>query len=175
MDISSSFFSQLSILHFTWQEKHFEGWISLEKKTFYQILILLPADFRKFAKNFGQRCQNCNQRAQCVFFSYFLRNSVWSALDLSEEKFGLERVAFLHGYENSNQCFHSNFLRNNLWEHSKLQLIERCVLIKNQNFPETCWSLWVGFPNLHLTCPVQPIQFFWVDSVFYCFLDSEWK
>ena len=38
-------------------------------------------------------------------------------------------------------------------------LIECWVLIKNEIFPESCWSFWVGFPNLHLTCPVQPIQF----------------
>ena len=131
--------------------------------------------FSEVCSKFRTALSKLQSTCPMCFFNYFLRNFVWSALDLSEEKFGLERVAFLHGYENSNQCFHSNFLRNNLWEHSKLQLIEGCVLIKNQNFPETCWSLWVGFPNLHLTCPVQPIQFFWVDSVFYCFLDSEWK
>ena len=70
MDIPGSFFlsCQYGILH---DRRNISEDETLWKKTIYQFLILLPADFRKFARNFGQRCQNCNQRVQSVFVIIF--------------------------------------------------------------------------------------------------------
>ena len=124
------------------------------KKSIYQVLLHLQADFCKFAQKFKQRCQKCNQRVRCTYFIIFSEVFFEVHWSLKEEKIGVEREAFQHDYENNNQCFQNNVLRKFPWEHSKLQMIKCWVLINNKNIAEIYWCFWVGMPNLRLTSPV---------------------